>query len=59
MIGRMSAATVRAAQLGRSQLRVHDLPREPRHGARDVGPGTGQADVGGVDAESLHHVQEL
>ena len=59
MIGRMSAATVRAAQLGRIFiLPLDDLLRQARHRLDHVGPGAGQPDVGGVDAERLHQVQD-
>ena len=60
MIGTMSAATVRAAQLGRICIfRVHDLARQPRHRRDDVGTGARQPDVGRVDPEGLHEVQNL
>ena len=59
MIGTMSAATVRAAQLGR----IFSLPRTISWARRVTvsttwGPAPGQADVGRVDAEGLHEVQD-
>ncbi len=60
MIGTMSAATVRAAQLGRIFIRgVHDLARQPRHRRDDVRARARKADVRGVDAERLHQVEDL
>ena len=58
-IGRMSAATVRAAQLGRIFMPVSDdLARQALDGRHDVRPGPRQADVGGVDPERLHQVED-
>ncbi len=60
MIGTMSAATVRAAQLGRSFIRgIRDLARQPRDRSYDVRPRSRQADVCGIDAEGLDQVEDL
>ena len=59
MIGRMSASTVRAAQLGRIfSLLPDDLLRQARDRFDDVRSGAGKADVRRVDAERLHQVED-
>ncbi len=58
-IGTMSAATVRAAQLGRIVSFARTISWARRgHRRDDVRSGARQADVGGVDAERLHQVQD-
>ena len=56
----MSATTVRAAQLARMrQPPSADRARQPLDVSSDVRTGAGQADVGGVDAERVHPVQDV
>ena len=59
-IGLMSATIVRAAQLARIFRRPSAIARASRSTSRaTLRPGAGQADVGGVDAERVHVVQDL
>src|SRR5688572_27852971 len=44
---------------GDRQLRARDLERQRAHVARRTGTGAGQSDVGGMDTQLRHQVQDL